>query len=71
MSDQTIPNEITPNDAIIGNLYVTGKVAIGTSNLQNRLYVVAPGGFPDNVPIVAQSVSTFFGAKDSSGNERF
>jgi hypothetical protein len=49
----------------------TGNVGIGTSEPQNRLHVVAPGGFPNNVPIVAQSVSTFFGARDSAGNERF
>lgn len=29
MSDQTIPNEITPNDAIIDKLFVTGNVGIG------------------------------------------
>jgi hypothetical protein len=71
MSDQPIPDQINPNNTPIDNLYVTGKVGIGISDSQNRLHVVAPGGFPNNVPIVAQSVSTFFGARDSDGIERF
>ncbi|HAX74406.1 MAG TPA: hypothetical protein DCY88_00855 [Cyanobacteria bacterium UBA11372] len=48
-----------------------GNVGIGTANPTNKIHVVAPGGFPNNVPIVAQSQSTFFGALDPQGNERF
>ncbi|HBB33492.1 MAG TPA: hypothetical protein DDZ80_11275 [Cyanobacteria bacterium UBA8803] len=63
------PNEASTKDLL--TIKNTGKIGIGTSEPQNPLHVVAPGGFPNNVPIVAQSVSTFFGARDSAGNERF
>jgi len=49
----------------------TGNIGIGTTSPQDKLHVVASGGFPNNVPIVAQSKSTFFGARDDGGNERF
>ncbi len=51
--------------------YQGGNVGIGTSSPTNKLHVVAPGGFDHQVPIVAQSNSTFFGALDASGAERF
>ncbi|HAX80570.1 MAG TPA: hypothetical protein DCY88_33230 [Cyanobacteria bacterium UBA11372] len=62
-------NEASTRDLL--TIKNTGNIGIGTSAPQNRLHVVAPGGFPNNVPIVAQSVSTFFGARDAAGNERF
>jgi len=73
---ETASDQLAPDGATFDNLVVTKSVRIGvpntgTSEPQNRLYVVAPGGFPNNVPIVAQSVSTFFGARDSDGRERF
>jgi hypothetical protein len=73
---ETASDQLAPDGTTIDNLVVTKSVRIGvpnseTSEPQNRLYVVAPGGFPNNVPIVAQSVSTFFGARDSAGIERF
>ncbi|MFB8790628.1 MAG: tail fiber domain-containing protein [Potamolinea sp.] len=63
------PNENSTRDLL--TIKNTGNIGIGISEPQNRLHVVAPGGFPNNVPIVAQSVSTFFGARDAAGNERF
>jgi hypothetical protein len=73
---ETASDQIAPDDATFDNLVVTKSVRIGvpnteTSEPRNGLYVVAPGGFPNNVPILAQSVSTFFGARDSGGIDRF
>jgi hypothetical protein len=51
--------------------YPGGNVGVATSAPTARLHVVAPGGFDNLVPIVAQSNSTFFGALDAGGHQRF
>jgi len=73
---ETASDQIAPDGTTFDNLVVTKSVRIGvpnteTSEPRNGLYVVAPGGFPNNVPILAQSISTFFGARDSDGIDRF
>ena len=63
-------NAVFALDHDMGNALFGGNVGIGTTSPQDKLHVVASGGFPNNVPIVAQSNSTFFGARDAAGNER-
>ncbi len=64
-----------------GNVWVTGRVGLGTQRPLYRLHALAPGGFggedangvslEGNVPVVAQSDSTAIGILNAQGRQAF
>jgi len=64
-----------------GNVWLTGRVGLGTQQPLYRLHALAPGGFggedangvslEGNVPIVAQSDSTAIGILNAQGRQAF